>query len=81
MSVETTERALATVRRLIEAQPDVKRVVHLAPDGLRFRYMIETPFETFPRFVIGTTDAGLTDVRIIVKCGTEWGAEDLWGKA
>ena len=66
------------VSRLIEGQPDVKRVVKLEPAGERYRYLIETPFATFPRFVIGTTDADLADVRIEGKCGTDWGAEQMW---
>jgi hypothetical protein len=67
------------LRALIEAEPDVKRVLELQPlaDG-RYRYLIETPFETFPRFVIGDCDASGNAVHHRVKCGREQSARDLW---
>jgi hypothetical protein len=69
------------VLRLIAAEPDVQRVVRLARiAGGRFRYLIETPFATFPKFVIGTTDAQLEDVRREVKCGAPWNAESIWAQ-
>lgn len=66
---------LEQLRDLILQQSDVKRVVGLVSmaDG-RFAYCIETPFMTFPRFVVGTTDAVNDDVHIHSRCGAEWSA-------
>jgi hypothetical protein len=72
------ERAL---REQIGRESDVRRVLELTPiGGGRFRYLIETPFATFPRFVIGTTDAENEDVRIELKCGAEWNARQQWAE-
>jgi hypothetical protein len=62
----------------MEHEDDVKRVVRLEPLGTRFRYLIETPFHTFPKFVIGTTDAEFSDVRIESSCGLLSTAEERW---
>jgi len=77
---EEKERGLiGELRAVIEREEDVKRVVELeAIAGGRFRYMIETPFETFPKFVIGTTDAEFADVRLEHRCGAEWNAREIW---
>lgn len=73
-----------TLERLSErlaGEDDVKRVVKLVPDTPgRFLYLIETPFATFPKFVIGTTDATFDDVRLEVRCGAEWNALKHWGE-
>lgn len=67
------------LRREIAGQADVRRVVELVPlAGGRFAYLIETPFETFPKFVVGTTDATNEDVRIGLRCGAEWSARDYF---
>lgn len=71
-------QTLEQLRKLIEQEEDVKRVIRLEPHGDRFRYLIETPFETFPKFVIGTTDATNEDVRIEHKCGLEATAQEAW---
>lgn len=61
-----------SIRDLIEEQEDVKRVVALGGCGPnRYRYVIETPFLTFPRFVVGTTNSTLTEVSIEFSCGKE----------
>lgn len=76
------EAELTSLRHMIEAEDDVRRVVHLERQGARFRYMIETPFKTFPKFVIGTTDGDFKDVRIQHRCGLIETAENAWkGKA
>ncbi|MEA3211282.1 MAG: hypothetical protein QOE70_4339 [Chthoniobacter sp.] len=75
------EDLTAAVWRRLEREPDVLQVIEMQPlDGGRFRYLIKTPFDTFPRFVIGTTDATLADVRIRAKCGAEWNAKRLWAE-
>lgn len=68
---------LEVLRRRIEAEPDVRRVMELEPCGALFRYMIETVYD-MPRFVIGTTDEAFDDVRPIVKCGAEWTIRHAW---
>jgi hypothetical protein len=66
------------LRERIEREDDVKQVLRLEPHGARFRYLIETPFETFPKFVIGTTDAENSDVRIEHRCGLLSTAMEQW---
>jgi len=62
----------------MEGEVDIKRVVRLVPCGDRFRYLIETPFQTFPKFVIGTTDAAFDDVRREFRCFILDNAERHW---
>jgi hypothetical protein len=69
---------LACISALIEEEYDVKQVLELVESGDRYRYMIETPFESFPKFVIGTTDEHLLDVNREVACGSEWAAREEW---
>jgi hypothetical protein len=66
------------VRARIAAERDVQRVLEIAPDDKRFRYLVQTPFDTWPRYVIGTTDAALSDVRIEFRCGEECFAREKW---
>ncbi|HSI08799.1 MAG TPA: hypothetical protein VK985_09410 [Rariglobus sp.] len=66
------------LRNRMECEEDILRVVNLVPYGDRFRYLIETPFKTFPRFVIGTTDAAFDDVRLELRCGLLTTAERYW---
>lgn len=64
----------------ISAQDDVREVLDLSHrcDGT-FLYLIETPFlNSFPRFVIGTCDRKLEDVKPIFRCGARWSAEAKW---
>ena len=69
---------IEVVRALIAAESDVKRVLEIVQVGERFRYLIETPFATYPKFVIGSTDAELNDVRLQFKCGLECNARREW---
>jgi hypothetical protein len=66
------------LKQRMEREDDIKRVVRLVPCGGRFRYLIETPFKTFPRFVIGTTDETFDDVRLEMRCGLLATAERHW---
>ena len=63
------------------SESDVRKVVKLRKVGERFQYLIETPFETFPRYVVGTTDCAFDDVRIQMRCSALWSAEDWWEKS
>lgn len=64
---------------LIKAEPDVFALIDLyeRADGT-FLYFIETPFASFPKFVIGRTDAENLAPQIIHKTATKWGAEIIW---
>lgn len=68
---------------LIAAEPDVRAVLELEPIAgtADWRYLIETPFATFPRYVIGRTDATMSDVRITHRCGHIATARIEWEKA
>ena len=70
------------LRDLIAAEPDVRAVLELKPIAgtTDWRYLIETTFGTFPRFVIGRTDATLSDVRITHRCGHIATARIEWQK-
>lgn len=50
-----TEPMNTPLRDLIAAEPDVRAVLELEPiaGSADWRYLIETPFATYPRFVIG----------------------------
>lgn len=61
---------------LIRREQDVRRVIALQPlgDG-RALFLIETPFLTFPKFVVGSTNEPNDDVRVLMSCGARWSAE------
>lgn len=64
----------------ISAQPDVRSVLELSHrcDGT-FLYLIETPFlNSFPRYVIGTCDRNLDNVKPLFRCGSKWSADAEW---
>lgn len=76
---------------LISSETDVKRVVALEPLAFepipgaeaepRWVFLIETPFMTFPKFAVGTTNATNTDVVTLMTCGSEWAATDAFNAA
>lgn len=71
--------ALEGLRELICRAADVRRIVELVPlAGGRAAYLVETPFETFPRFVVGTADADNAEVEIGLRCGAEWSAREYF---
>jgi N-acetylglucosamine-6-phosphate deacetylase len=74
-TMTTTAPTIEEIRSRIEQEDDVKRIIRLEPHGERFRYLIETPFATFPRFAVGTTDAAGEDVRLEAICGELYTAE------
>ena len=71
-----------TLRRLITTEADVHQLHALLPahtaDSERWLYFIETPFATFPRFVIGETDQVNASPTILFQSGTFWTAADHW---
>jgi hypothetical protein len=71
------------LRDLIAAEPDVRAVLELEPIAGTddWRYLIETPFATFPRYAIGRTDATLSRVRITHRCGHIDTAREAWTEA
>lgn len=71
---------LTRLRALILAEDDVKALHRLEPRAGRYCYLIETPFQTFPKFVIGTTNADNTQVHITHKCEAQWQADEAWHK-
>lgn len=73
------ETEFARLIRLIRSQPDVERLhrLHRLPSG-RYRYLIETPFQTFPRYVVGTTDRDNNTIHIEAKCGQPANAQRLF---
>ncbi len=75
--------AYDAIRKLITAEPDVHRLLAVLPfhDSVptgRWLYFIETPFSSFPRFVIGETDLPNAEPSILFQSSTEWSARDHW---
>lgn len=74
------------LRQHLLQEADVQRVVALEPleaggADQRWVYLIETPFMTFPKFAVGTTNASNNDVRILVTGGAEWSAIEHFNTA
>lgn len=76
----TATTPIDALREKMEREQDVKRIVRLIPHGSRFLYLIETPFATFPKFVVGTTDVAFEDVRYKSRCGLLSTAEQAWNR-
>lgn len=74
---------MTTLRELIAAEPDVRAVLELEPIAGTgdWRYLIETTFRAWPRYVIGRTDATLADVHITLRCGHIDTARAAWTAA
>jgi len=75
----------ARLAKLIRSEPDVVRLVALDrlqddddTDDRPWLYLIETPFATFPRFVIGRTDDDNENPDILFQCSAEWSAMEEW---
>jgi hypothetical protein len=73
--------AAEQLRALIEACDDVKALVRLEElqRGV-WLYLIETPFTTFPRYVVGRTDVGNEEPVVMLKCGRLDSAEAEYAK-
>jgi hypothetical protein len=72
-----------SLRDLIAAEPDVRAVLELAPIAgtTDWRYLIETTFGSFPRFVIGRCSATGAGCGIEHTCGHIETARIEWEKA
>ncbi len=70
---------ISDMRSLMESQELDIKVLELEEqaDTGRFWYLISTPFN-FPKFVIGTVDESLDDVRRVFSCGREDNARRAW---
>lgn len=76
-----TQALLETLAEIIRREPDVARLVRLEPHPTqpgRFVYLIETAYESFPRFATGTTDAQNETVHIAATTGQEWSAAQMF---
>lgn len=76
----TDAEQLEALRLLIVQQPDVKKLLRLEKFGAGFRYQIETPFATFPKFVIGVTDIEFEMVRLAHRCGLIESSDRAWAE-
>lgn len=69
------------LRGLIKREDDVFDVIALSRrcDGV-WLYYIRTPFVSFPKYVIGETDAENAAPRPTFRSGTEWSAAAEWDR-
>lgn len=65
---------------ILRSQEDVHRLVALDwdPDNIRWWYLIETPFATFPRFVVGHTDPENLEPVVCCQSAAAWSAQSAW---
>lgn len=68
------------MRNILEGQEDVHRLIALDydADAMRWWYLIETPFATFPRFVIGHADPENLEPIVEFQSAAEWSAQHAW---
>lgn len=68
--------AYVALRALIEREEDVHELLALSwlPQENRWLYLIQTPFATWPKYVVGTTDSGNESPEILLRCGHEGNA-------
>ena len=73
--------AYIALRDKIQREPDVLRVFELSlrTDG-SWMYFIQTPFVTFPKFVIGLTDADNESPEVVFRSGAKWSASAAWDR-
>ena len=78
---ENYQRQYVALRNLIQREADVHAVLELArmADG-KWMYLIQTPFVTWPKFVIGLTDVENESVEFWLRCGSEWSARVEWDR-
>jgi len=73
VSRATVSQALTN---LLLAENDVRAVdkLEFSPAKNRWLYLIETPFEAYPRFVVGWTDEIADEVQFVSQHGAHWSA-------
>jgi hypothetical protein len=70
---------LLPLAEILMREDDVRTVHALQPmDDGRVLYLIETPFLTFPKYVVGSTNAANDDVRTLLACGAKWSAVEAF---
>lgn len=77
---EEDRLAFHRLKNLIEGNEDVHRVLALLPDpkvagARRWVYLIQTPYATFPKFVVGYTNDTNTAIERLTYHSSQWGAE------
>lgn len=80
LPAEDREAALK-LAALIRAEADVFALHALVPvpgKPGRWLFMIETPFVSFPKFVIGETDTENDAPELLLKTGAHWNAAAEW---
>lgn len=80
---ETEDRPeFLKLRALIQQEEDVLEVLALSwvPMEQRWLYLIKTPFATWPKYVVGFTDAANADPEILLRCGHESSARDCFNE-
>lgn len=78
---ETEDRAeFLRMRALILAEPDVFACHALSwnRQEQRWLYLIQTPFATFPKFVVGWTDSENESPEILLCCTLKQNAVEFW---
>jgi hypothetical protein len=71
------------LRALIEREPDVFEVLGLSWVGAegRWLYWIKTPFASWPKHVVGWTNAENTETEILFRCGHEVFAREAYNES
>lgn len=77
-NMQTDDPTLLELSRRIALESDVQRVLKLEQSGNGFRYMIETVYFAYPRYIIGSTDDAAVNVRREFLCGLEEEALAKW---
>ncbi|QJE95243.1 hypothetical protein [Luteolibacter luteus] len=74
------KEAWLRMSQILRAQEDVHAVLAIEwdPDEMRWWYLIETTFATFPRFVVGYTDPENLAPVIFFQSSADWSAKDAW---
>lgn len=83
---ESADRpAFLKLRALIQQETDVLQVLGLSyvpqeGETGRWLYLIKTPFASWPKYVVGFTDAENANPEIIFRCGWEQTARECFNE-
>ena len=80
---EGERAAYLRLRGLILAELDVYAVLGLSwvPEDGRWLYFIQTPFASWPKFVVGWTDADNESPTIMFRCGRIEAASECFSES